>query len=385
MPKITKRLIDAIAPESKDIIIRDSELKGFICKITPKGRKVYMLYYRTRDGRERKPAIGVHGSISCEQARNTAIIWLSEVAKGNDPSLQKKLEKTHLTVADLANRFLEEHANVYKKQISIKNDKSFLRNHILPALGQMKLNSVTSQDIAKLHYSLRDKAITANRCLAILSKMFNLCEKWGMRNDASQLCKHIAKYPENKREKFLSNTEIEKLFTVLKTVEQNKTETPYVIAAIRLLLLTGRRFSEIITLKWEYIDLISHRINFPDSKTGKKSTYVSPYVIEILSGLDQKDNNPYVIQGSIEGNHLVNLRKPWYRIRKLAGLEDVRIHDLRHSFASIGAASGLSLPIIGALLGHSQVSTTARYAHLLGDPLKDAANVIGERIRKIVG
>ena len=220
--------------------------------------------------------------------------------------------------------------------------------------------------------------------MALLSKMLNLAEKWGLRNDAGLLCKHVDKYPENKREKFLSNAEIEQLFTALKTVEQNQTESPYVIAAIRLLLLTGCRFSEIITLKWEYIDFTNHRINFPDSKTGKKSTYVSPYVIEILSNLERKSDNPYVIQGSIEGNHLVNLRKPWYRIRKLAGLEEVRIHDLRHSFASIGAASGLSLPIIGALLGHLQVSTTARYAHLLGDPLKDAANVIGEKIRKIV-
>jgi integrase len=384
MPKITKRLIDAIDPETKDVIIRDSELKGFICKITPKGRKVYMLYYRTKDGRERKPAIGVHGSISCEQARNIALLWLSEVAKGNDPSLQKQLEKTHLTVADLAKRYLGEYAEVYKKHISIKNDRSFLKHHILPAIGNTKLNSLTSKDISSLHYSLRNKPITANRCVALLSKMLNLAEKWGLRNDAGLLCKHVDKYPENKREKFLSNAEIEQLFTALKTVEQNQTESPYVIAAIRLLLLTGCRFSEIITLKWEYIDFTNHRINFPDSKTGKKSTYVSPYVIEILSNLERKSDNPYVIQGSIEGNHLVNLRKPWYRIRKLAGLEEVRIHDLRHSFASIGAASGLSLPIIGALFGHLQVSTTARYAHLLGDPLKDAANVIGEKIRKIV-
>lgn len=197
------------------------------------------------------------------------------------------------------------------------------------------------------------------------------------------MCKYIDKYPENKREKFLSNFEIERLFAVLKEAEQNKTESPSVIAAIKLLLLTGCRLSEITTLKWEYVDVDNHRINFPDSKTGKKTVYISPYVIEVLLTIKKKQDNPYVIYGAIEGKHLVNLRSPWYRIRKLAGLNNVRIHDLRHSFASIGAASGLSLPIIGALLGHSQVTTTARYAHLVGNALKDAAHLIGEKIKLI--
>lgn len=177
MPKITKRLIDAIVPEDKDVIIRDSELKGFICKITPKGRKVYMLYYRTKDGRERKPAIGIHGNITCDQARETALIWLSEVAKGGDPSLQKKLERAHFTISDLASRYLKEHAFVYKKAVSTRSDSSLLRHHIIPAIGKLKINSLTSKDIAKLHYNLRDKPITANRCLALLSKMLNLSER----------------------------------------------------------------------------------------------------------------------------------------------------------------------------------------------------------------
>jgi integrase len=381
MPKITKRLIDATTPGDKDIFIRDSAINGFICKITPKGRKVYMLYYRTNEGRERRPAIGTHGNITCDEARQKALIWCAEIAKGNDPSLNKKLEKTYLTISDLALRYIEEHALIHKKAASAKKDQSSLRNYILPTIGKIGIKSLTSKDIYKLHYSLRQTPITANRCLALLSKMLNLSEKWGIRADASSLCRHIKKYPENKRERFLSNSEIEKLFAVLKEAEHNKTELPSAIAAIRLLLLTGCRFSEIITLKWEYLDIPSFRINFPDSKTGKKTTYISPYVAEILSHIKQQPNNPYVICGTIEGKHLVNLCKPWYRIRKLAGLSEVRLHDLRHSFASIAAADGLSLPIIGALLGHSQVSTTARYAHLVGEPLQKAANSIGDRIK----
>lgn len=384
MPKITARLIDAIEPENKDIIIRDSELKGFICKITPKGKKVYMLYYRTKDGRERKPAIGNHGHITCYQAREIAICWLGEVAKGNDPSLERQTQKIQITIADLANRYLEEYASIYKKPRSIEHDKYLLSSYIIPALGKIKINSLTHKDIVDLHYNMKEISTTANRCISLLSKMLTLAEKWRLRADASSLCKHIDKYPENKREKFLSIEEIERLSSILKEALIYRIELPSSITAIRLLLLTGCRLSEILTLKWEYIDKAHHRINFPDSKTGKKTVYISPYAMEVLDSIERKKGNPYVIYGTIEGKHLVNLQKAWRRLRKRARLEDVRIHDLRHSFASIGAASGLSLPIIGALLGHTQTQTTARYAHLIGDPLKEAASLIGEKMKTIV-
>jgi hypothetical protein len=386
MPKITKRLVEAIEPENKDVIIRDSELKGFICKVTPRGKRVYLLYYRTKEGRERKPSIGIHGHITCDQARDTALNWLSDVAKGKDPSQEKKSEKTYVTIADLAERYLEEYAAIYKKPASIRNDKLFLKHYIIPNLGKIKINSLTGKDIANFHYNMREKSTTANRCISVISKMLNLAEKWGLRNDASMLCKHIDKYQENKREKFLSLQEIEKLSKVLResSINYGGTKMPSAIAAIRLLLLTGCRLSEILTLKWGYIDYKHHRINFPDSKTGKKTIYISPFVLEVLDGIEKQKNNPYVIYGAIEGKHLINLRKSWCRIRKLADLEDVRIHDLRHSFASIGAASGLSLPIIGALLGHTQAQTTARYAHLIGEPLKEAASLIGEKMKSIV-
>lgn len=387
MPKITKRLVEAIEPENKDVIIRDSELRGFICKVTPKGKRVYMLYYRTKDGRERKPAIGIHGHITCDQARDMALNWLSDVAKGKDPSLEKQSEKIYVTVADLAEKYIREYASVYKKPASVKNDVINLKYHILPRFGKLKITALTSKDLAHLHYSMKLKATTANRCISLISKMMNLAEKWELRGDAGNLCKHINKYPENKRERFLSIAEIERLSKVLKEASVNNfgSELPSSIAAIKLLLLTGCRLSEILTLKWEYIDIDNFRINFPDSKTGKKTVYISPFVIEVLASIEKKPDNPYVIYGAVDGKHLVNLQKAWRRIRQNAGLEDVRIHDLRHSFASIGAASGLSLPIIGALLGHTQTQTTARYAHLIGDPLKDAANLIGEKIKSIVG
>lgn len=382
--KLTKRLIDTTSPADKDLILRDDELKGFHCKITPSGKKVYLLYYRTKDGRERRPVIGIHGQISTDHARSIAKDWLFEVNKGRDPSLDKQFIRTSPTLSELVDRYLTEYAVLHKKSYSIDIDKVHLKNDMLPKLGNITILSLTIQDILEFHLSLKHKFISANRCIALVSKILNLAEKWGLRPDAGSLCQHINKYPENKRDRFLSMEEIEKLFEALKEAEANKTEPPSSINAIKLLLLTGCRLSEILTLKWQYIDITNHRINFPDSKTGKKTTYISPFVIEILNTIEVKENNPYVIYGTVEGSHLINLQKPWRRIRQKAGLDEVRIHDLRHSFASIGAASGLSLPIIGALLGHTQTQTTARYTHLVGNSLREAADTIGKKIKELI-
>ena len=220
----------------------------------------------------------------------------------------------------------------------------------------------------------------ANRTLALLSKMFNLAEKWGLRPDGSNPCRHIEKYPERRIDRFLSNAELADLGKVLAEDEYGRTELPSSIAAIRLLLFTGCRLSEILTLRWEHVDFENQYLRLPESKTGPKLVYLSPPALDLLSDLKREDDNPFVILGRKPGTHQVNLRKPWGRIRKKAGLEDVRIHDLRHSFASMAVAGGLSLPVIGALLGHSQPATTARYAHLADDPLRQAANIAGGRI-----
>jgi integrase len=214
--------------------------------------------------------------------------------------------------------------------------------------------------------------------------MFNLAEQWGLRPDNSNPCRHVEKYKERKIERFLSNEELARLGEVLAEAERTQTEMPSVIAALRLLLFTGCRLSEILTLRWDEVDLENQCLRLRESKTGAKVVYLPSAAIEVLSVIEQQDNNPFVIVGAKRGSHLVNLQKPWRRIRANAGLEDVRIHDLRHSFASVAAASGLSLPIIGALLGHTQPQTTQRYAHLVGDPLREAVDLIGSRIADAV-
>ena len=217
----------------------------------------------------------------------------------------------------------------------------------------------------------------ANRCLALLSKMFNLAETWGWRQEHSNPVRLVAKYPESESHRFLSDDELSRLAATLHQCDQDGSVSPQVTAAIRLLLLTGARLSEILTLRWNYIDQRGGFLNLPDSKAGTRVVFLNEQATAVLASIEPVPGNPYVITGAVEGQHLVNLQKPWRKLRKMAGLEDVRIHDLRHSFASIAASGGASLPMIGQLLGHSQVSTTKRYAHLTAQPVREVNEKVG--------
>lgn len=375
--KLTKRIVDTTNPSNKDQIIWDRDLKGFGFKITHSGNKSYFLYYRTRDGRQRRPKIGDHEVITCEQAREIAKQWLGEVSKGNDPSAERSLLRSNPTIAELFNRYMEEYAH-HKKPSSQERDKRLGEMYIIPSLGHFKVSSISREDIIVLYRKMQK--INANRMLSLLSKMLNLAEMWGYRADSSNPCRHIKKHPENKRERFLNQDEIMRLQEVLREEENKKIEMPSVLHAINLLLLTGCRLGEILSLRWQEVNFEKRCIFLSDSKTGKRTVYLSPQAIELLKRIPREQNNPYIIIGRKNQSHLINLQKPWQRIRKKAGLDDVRIHDLRHTFASVAAANGMSLPIIGALLGHKQTQTTARYAHLVGQPLLDATEKIGNKI-----
>jgi integrase len=384
MPKLTSTLVKSLEPGLKDKLVWDNEIKGFHCKITPKGKRVFLYYYLTKDFRQRRPVIGVFGTMTCDQARLIAIEWQAEIAKGGDPSADKSTRRHMVTVKELSERYLKEHAKTQKKPSSAKIDESMWQNYILPRIGNCKVSSVTRNDIATIHAALSHVPTAANRCLALLSKAFNLAELWNYRPDNTNPCRHLKRYAEKKRKRYLSMEEIKTLNSVLNNCEANKTILPSAAAAIRLIMFTGSRLSEILTLKWQYVDLDNRLLNLPDSKTGEKFVYLPLDAITILETLFENPQrnpaNPYVIVGREENTHLVNLEKSWCRVRKLAKIEDVRMHDLRHTFASIAVANGLSLPIIGGLLGHSQTSTTARYAHLNNSALKEAVSLIGNAI-----
>jgi integrase len=383
--RLTKRLVESHRSDARDIILRDSEIKGFLCKITPRGHRVYMLYYRTKDGQERRPKIGVHGEITCDQARKIAQQWKAEVAAGSDPSAHKSASRQAPTVSQLCDRYLEEHAKGRKKPSSLRNDAQMIVRFIKPDLGARKVASATVEDIARLHQRLRNTPYQANRLLALLAKMFNLAEAWGLRSNGSNPTRHVGKFREQKRQRYLTNEELERLGEVLEEAERNETEPRQIIAAIRLLLLTGCRLNEILALRWDQIDWDRGQLRFEDTKTGAQFRTVGAAVIEHLAQLPWRQSSPYVIPGRITGSHLVNLSKAWRRIRERAELDDVRIHDLRHTHASAAAGLGLSLPMIGKLLGHSQPATTARYAHLADDPVSLAATSVAEHIGNLMG
>jgi integrase len=395
--KLTKRTVDAMTPAARDAFLWDSELPGFGCKITPTGLRVYVFQY-TKGRRKPRVTIGRHGAPwTPDEARKEALQLKGEVARGGDPAEFRISEKRAPTLAELSTRYVNEHAVPKKKPNSARDDKRLLEKHINPRLGNRKVAEITRAEVTRLHLGLRSTPIQANRVLALLSKMMNLAEKWGLRLDGSNPCRHVDKFRERRRERFLSEDELAKLGEALTFAERVGLPTrdkprgrrplkpvpvsPYATAAIRVLLFTGCRLSEVVTLKWEHVDLERSCIRLPDSKTGAKVVLLGAAARAIFENLPVVDGNPFVFPGrTVEPSHFTGLPHVWYRVRKRAGLDDVRLHDLRHSFASVGAIGGTSLIVIGALLGHRQTATTARYAHLSDDPIRAAADRISQEI-----
>lgn len=379
MPKITKRLVEAAEPRDKDYIICDDDLAGFAVRILPSGRRSYIAQYRIGN-RYRRMSLGAHGVLTPEKARRQAFKVLAAVKDGEDPAGERSRARKACTVKELAKRFDEEHISVRLKPGTAREYRRNLRRFILPALGRLKVAEVTRADIAKFHHDLRHIPYQANRNLEVISKMFVLAEMWGMRPDGSNPRMHIKKYPEEKRERYLSQEELTSLGSVLSEAEQIGVEDIYAISAIRLLIFTGCRLNEIMSLKWTEVDLENSCLRLSDSKTGARVVHLGAPAIDLLTNLNRQPNNPWVICGKIPGTNRKEIQKFWQRIRNRAGIDDVRIHDLRHSFASNAVSQGMSLPMIGKLLGHTQVQTTARYAHLAADPVKAAADAISSNI-----
>ncbi len=381
MAKITKRVVDQIEPGPVETVHWDDELRGFGVRVWPTGRKVYIVKCRIK-GRQRRITLGTHGPVTAEKARIKAMGILSEAKAGNDPVREQDQARVAPTVKGLGERFLKEHVAIHCKPSTQAEYKRSVELFINPKIGTRKVTDIERRDIAELHQSLSHIPYQANRTFGVLSKMFNCAEVWGLRLDGSNPCLHVKKYVEQKRERFLSPEEFAALGKALRDTEQDQSETQSAVDAIRLLLLTGCRLGEIMTLKWDHVDLKAQELRLPDSKTGAKIVHLGKSAVKVLKGIKKVDENPYVVTGRKEKSHLTDLQHPWRRIRAKAGLDDVRIHDLRHSYASGALALGEGLPMIGKLLGHTQVQTTARYAHLADNPVKSAADRVSETIEK---
>ena len=374
MPNLTKTLVERIQPIDRDIFEWDDRLKGFGVRVKPSGVRSYVVQYRNRHGRSRRITIGRHGRWTAEEARKHARLLLAQVDRGEDPVEDKMVARKASTVREFAERYMTDYAPGKKKASSIETDEINLRLHILPAIGNLPIKALTRVDVVRLHQSMKNTPVGANRTICLVSHMMNVAEAWGLRPDGTNPCRHVEKYKEVKRERYLSADELARLGDALSV-----DELPAAIAAIRLLILTGCRRGEILTLRWEYVDLKAECLRLPDSKTGSKVVHLNAPALAVLRDLGPMESG-WVIEGAKPGAHLVNLKKPWYRVRKAAGLEDVRIHDLRHSYASVAAGLGEGLHVIGKLLGHSQAQTTHRYAHLAVDPIKAANERVGSAL-----
>jgi integrase len=380
LPKLTKRSVDSIQiPKNGERFVWDSQLAGFGLRVRPSGRKSYILQYRNAYGRSRRLTLGSTEVLTPHQARAEAVQLLASVKRGADPAEERKRARHGMTVAELAEVYLRRHLIPKRKPLSVRNFKSELKLRIGPKLGNRKVASLTREDVDRFHRSFSHIPTSANRTLGSLSAMMNHAERMGLRPQGSNPCRYVERYPENRCERFLTPAELSKLGEKIAAAERRGVH-PSGILLIRLLALTGMRTGEVQKLKWSEVDFERSCLHLRDSKTGPKRVPLSAPALELLSKAERIEGNPYVCCGPKPGHYLADIYRIWFPIRKAAGLEDVRLHDLRHTFASFGAAAGFGLFVIGKVLGHAQSHTTARYAHLGADPVRLAADAIGRQI-----
>ncbi len=377
--RITETLVKNLAPPAKgNKITYDTELKGFGVRVTAKGAKAFVLNFRV-GAQERRLTIGGYPEWTAAAARKEAEAHKRQVDVGADPMAQRHEERAAATMADLCGLYIERHLPK-KRPSSQKDDRSIIDRTILPRFGKAKAASIRYADIEVLHRDLTETApYSANRAVALLSKMFSLAIKWEV--IGGNPAKGIERNPEQPRARYLDIAELNRLLDVL-DVHQNQPA----VNAIRLLLFTGARRSEVLSATWDQFDLDAGCWAKPAASVKQKRLHKVPLslsAIELLRDMRAKAQpSRFLFPGKNSDAPLADIKKSWAAICAKARIEGVRLHDLRHTYASHLASAGNSLPIIGALLGHTQAQTTHRYAHLFDDPLRAATDTFGASIRR---
>lgn len=382
--KLTEKRVAALAADptgKRDVSAWDESLPGFGVRVKPSGSKSYVLWYRTRHSQKRLLTIGPASAFRAEQARELAREHLVQIKKGADPVQERKQARNGETVADLCGRYLKEHAERHKKASSLKSDRRIIRANIEPELGRKQIAGVSSADIARLHAAMHETPYEANRTMAVIRKMFVLAETWGLRPPNSNPCKGVKPYREQKRERFFSADELSALGAVLAEAQRENQELPACIAAIRLLALTGCRVSEILSLTWDRVDLQAGLLRLADAKAGARNVPLGAAAIALLSELP-RDGSAYVVPGARPDVPLSiwTLEGAWQRIRRLAEIDNARLHDLRHTVGTYAGQAGLNAFIVRDLLGHKTLAMTGRYVERDANPLRAAADVVSGRI-----
>ena len=375
--KISKRTVDRLFVEGKDRVFWDRDLPGFGVRVYPSGQKVYLAQCRTR-GKPKRVNLGRHGELTPCQARKQATDFIQQLKRGMESADTPHAAAT--TVSDLAERYMSGHVAQNCSAHTASIYRGALTNHILPVLGAMPITAVNGGHASALHYEMRDTPRAANRALMILKKMFSLAAAWGLVPEGTNPCNGVRKYTEQTRERFLSPEEYRLLGQALTEANDAGTVSPFAVAALRLLMLTGCRHNEILTLRWDDVDRTAGEFRLRTGKTGARMVPITPAAERVIASIPRKADNPWVIAGGKPGKHLQDLYKDWNWLLARVGLRDVRIHDLRHSYASRALSAGESLSMIGKLLGHVDMESTARYAHLARHTEKMAAERVGASI-----
>ena len=381
MAKISKSTVDrAKADPDRDVVLWDSRVAGFGLRVKPSGAKSYILQYRNAGGRSRRYTIARAGELTPDEARGMAEKLRGKIRDGADPASERAKLREAETVKELADRYYRQHVEQHNKPSTQAEIRRLLDNRILPRFGKWKAADVTRADVAKLHHALSATPYEANRTLAALSKMFNLAEAWGLRPDGSNPCRHVKRFREAKRERFLSGDELTAIGAALAKAEAEGKDSHAALLAVRLLALTGCRLGEILALEWESVDLKAGLIRVPDAKAGARSVALPAAAQAILA--DRAREIGYVIEGDKPGKPLSRwvVESTWRRIRKAAKLKNARLHDFRHTVGTYGGQAGFNAFLVRDLLGHKTLAMTGRYVEKDADPLKRAADIVAGRI-----
>lgn len=389
--RFTTRNLEALKPARRRFKVFDTTLPAFGVRVEPTGRKTFQLSYRFR-GRWREATLGRLGIVTLDAARQEARRMLGELAKGIDPLARRDERKAALTVKQAMTLWLSEHVESRRKPSTLRLYRLAADGHILPKLGSLPAGDLDTGHVAQLHRTLKGTPTLANRVIAVLSSFCSWCERKKLRPPHSNPCtdKLIERYGEEQRKRYLTTKEYGRLGKALRDAERDETVNPLALRAIRLLLLTGCRPSEITGLKWDDVDLKAKVLRLPDSKTGAKTVQLPSAAVTLLRRAPRFAESSYVFPGTGRrqvGAHLVNLSKPWAVLKEEAGLDGIRLYDaVRHSFASVAVSRhGHALSVVGELLGHSQASTTKRYSHLHDEAAREAVTAIGGTIAKALG
>ena len=375
---LNKRMVDGLSVDGKDAVFWDRDLPGFGVRVYPSGAKVFVVQTYAF-GRSKRVTLGRHGPLLVDQARAEATRIIARIKAG--VSLVSVEPEAEPTVRDLAGRYEREYVAMHCKPVTASHYGLMLRKHIVPGLGDFRVADVERRHIMEFQYGLSDMPTVANRAVDILVKMFNLAGAWGLRPRGKNPCRFVRRYKvEKHHERFLTHEELYRLGQVLNVAPAERLASAHAAAAIRLLVLTGCRRNEILGLRWEDLDLETGEMRLADSKTGARVVPMPPVAAKVLADLPRVPGNPWVFPGRKKGTHQRNLNDSWDRVRKRADLDGVRLHDFRHSFASRALALGEGLPMIGKLLGHRKVQTTARYAHLARESVQASTAKVAESI-----